>query len=164
MNCITSQLLLTLSVALLPGVIRAQSTEGPAPDRPELQVLAHLPGEWTGTLDGDTSGGKLKLSSRWILNGYVLDTTIKLGDYQSRLLRTWDHAGQQYVLTYMDNSGSVLMMTGQWNEDRKELTASGKQGARTVTMSTQFVDDNTTQWTIKDGDNTISGTNRRDSR
>lgn len=161
----TPILLLCLSMLLLPGVLCAQDEPtGPAPDLPQLQVLAHLPGEWTGTIDGDDSGNKLQLSSRWILGGHVLETKIKLGTYESHMLRTWDKANQRYAVTYLDASGTVLLMTGQWDEEKKELSASGKQGAKTLTLTTQFVDDTTTKWTIRDGDNVISGANRRDSR
>lgn len=165
MNRIMSQLLLALSVALLPGVLLAQDDPtGPAADRPELKVLAHLPGKWTGTLDGDTSGNKLMLSSRWILDGHVLETTITMNDYKCQMLRTWDKANQQYLVTYMDAGGTALLMTGQWNEDQRELTTHGKQGAKIVTLTTKFVDDNTTRWTIRDGENVITGLNRRNSR
>lgn len=163
MNRPMSQLLFSLSVALLPGMLCAQDDNGPAPDQPELKVLAHLPGEWTGTIDNDESGNQLKLSSRWILGGHVLETKIRLGNYEGHMLRTWDKANQRYAVTYMDASGTVLLMTGQWDEEKKELSASGKQGVKTLTLTTQFVDETTTKWTIRDGDNVISGVNRHES-
>jgi hypothetical protein len=121
-------------------------------------------GEWIGTLDADTSGSRLKLSSRWILDGHVLETTITMNDDKCQMLRTWDKANQRYLVTYMDASGTALLMTGQWNEDQRELTTHGKQGAKIVTLTTKFVDDNTTRWTIRDGENVITGLNRRNSR
>jgi hypothetical protein len=164
MNRPISQLLLCLSVVLLPGVLCAQEDDGPPRDRPELKMLAHFSGEWTGTIDNDESGNQLKLTHRWILGGHVLQTRVRLNDYEARILRTYDKANEQYLLTYMDTSGTALLMTGQWDENQKELTASGKQGDKRLTLATKFVDDNTTRWTIRDGENVITGLNRRNSR
>jgi hypothetical protein len=165
MNHLMTHLLLCLSIALLPGVLCAQDDKGTAPaDRPELKMLAHLQGEWTGTIDNGESESNLKLSHRWILGGHVLQTTIRLNEYESHILRTYDNANQQYLVTYMDASGTALVMTGRWDKDQKELVASGKQGDKAVNLSTKFVDDNTTRWTIRDGENVITGVNRRDSR
>lgn len=157
--------LFCLVAVALPASLRGQdSPAGPAPDRPELKVLDHFSGEWTGTIDNDKSGNKLKLSHRWILGGHVLQTTIRLNDYEARILRTYDKANEQYLVTYIDSSGTALSMTGQWDESGRELTTHGKQGPKVVTLATQFVDDNTTRWTIRDGKNVTTGLNRRDSR
>lgn len=163
----TSHALMTgllLSCVVVAGSLSADDSSGPAPDREELKLLDRLRGEWTGTLDGDSTGMRLTLSSKWILGRNVLQTTLKTGETESLLLRTWDENDEHYVATYMDNSGTVLLMTGAWDENQQELSTSTTSGGDHVKLTTRFIDETTVRWSVTHGDATISGINRRKSR
>lgn len=134
-------------------------------DVSELKVLDRLRGEWSGTLGGGDA--KLTQTSRWILDGHVLETKFQLdGGFRGLLLRTYDADDSEYVATYMDATGSVVLMTGSWDENQQTLTTTGKNGGQKVTLSTRFVDGRTTQWTITQAtggaeSSRITGTNHR---
>lgn len=137
----------------------------PAANVPQLQLLDRLRGEWTGTIgNGDA---EMKLSSRWILEGQVLETKIEVGlGMRVLLLRTYDAENEKYVATYMDTEGSVVLMQGAWDENQQTLSTSGQRGAEVITLSTRFVDEQTAQWSITQSRggaevSQIGGTNRR---
>lgn len=158
--------LLPLVMCLLAGalpqlVVADDDAGGPAADRPELQVLDRLRGEWTGTLDGDTSGKQLKLNHRWILSGQTLESKLTFDGTEILMLRTYDAVSAKYVVTCFTNDGTVLLMQGEWDESQQQLSASTRRGGDPVSLTTQFVDETTVRWTLTSGTITLSGINRR---
>ena len=154
-----------LAVLVVPHMAAADDASDTVADVAELKVLDGLLGHWTGTFDvGNTN---LTLRSRWILEGRVLETKFEMdGGYHGLLLRTYDAEDEEYVFTYMDASGSVVLMTGSWDEDQQTLTTTGTNGGKTVTFSTRFVDERTTKWEISQSSagaetTQIGGTNQR---
>jgi hypothetical protein len=160
-----SLLLGCLAALVIPCTTFADDTSATVADVAELKVLDRLRGHWTGTLDGGNT--ELTLRSRWILDGHVLETKFTLdGGLQGLLLRTYDAEDDQYVFTYMDAAGSVLVMTGSWDEDQQTLRTQGTNGGKSITFTTRFIDEKTTKWEVAQSSagaeaSQIGGTNRR---
>jgi hypothetical protein len=160
---LTSRLIVSLLVlASLPGLIPA--ADGPIASRAELAVLDRFTGEWTGAIEGGDS--RMKLTHHWILGGHVLETRLTLDDsYEAVMHRTFDRDAGKYVMSYHDNSGSVLHLTGLWDASQKALVMEGVRTEGDVTLTMTFVDEDTLQWTLvqksADTGSTIRGTHRR---
>ena len=100
--CVT---LACLAAPLAGGMASADDASVTVADVVELQVLDRLRGQWSGTLDAGTTS--LKLTSRWILDGHVLETKFELdGGFRGLMLRTFDAADDEYVTTFMGRIGN----------------------------------------------------------
>ena len=161
---------------------RAALAADPAPDVPELKVLNHYVGRWTGELTtkpvGTVPGGTSKGSSQseWVHDGrfvrqtWTLDGGPTFPKMSGSTMMTYDPGRKTYRGWTFFSNGHTSESTGTWDARTRTMTWSARDahtGLTTTTTATFTADGTTEQWTIVEKDRAgkvvgdTSGTNTR---
>ncbi len=139
---------------------------GHNPNVPELAALEGFRGKWSGPVHNSDLTNNA--TSQWILEGRVMQTRFDVpGQLEGLIHRTYDVAGKQYVVTFLDSSGNVVLAPAEWDQSFRTMTATGPLGEDSFRLTNRFLNDDTEEWnvTITRPDGSIrvelTGTNHR---
>lgn len=155
---------LVLCVAFSLVQASAEETKQPAagfdPGVPELQVLNRFVGRWNAAFGG--SGTNIASTRRWVLNGKFLrhDFELSTGDVRGVIYRGYNQNTKEYTLTMIDSSGSVSLLSGQWDENLRTLRFEAVDTSCHISLyESYFPDETTEEWRI-----VVNNENRTDLR
>ena len=153
--------------------IATEPAAKPAPDVPELQLLAKYVGRWTGELirQGEDQRRRTRATTDWAVGGRYLRTEYSGDGLQGMIITTYDARGKEFRRWQFDAGGDVTEYTGRFDKESDTFRFehhNQEQGYRIVTES-RFDEQQVEQWrmVVKDRDGQVlqeyRGTNRRET-